>query len=158
MTSLRLRPVCRRVNCFTRVLKRISAASDTARLTSPPLRVRHRLYPKNLRPNTLPTASFSFGPSCYPLLRPLLTSHSVSLRRPFRHKARSPQVRTHSFTAQPPDLRYKALATRASQFCACSPCSVTPHIRFLFIGSQFRSTLPSHSPSPFCSCASLHSL
>ncbi|WP_219996617.1 hypothetical protein, partial [Pseudomonas fluorescens] len=24
---------------------------------------------------------------------------------PFRHKARSPQVRTQSFTAQPPDLR-----------------------------------------------------
>jgi len=102
--------------------------------------------------------SFSFGPSCYPLLRPLLTSRSVSLRRPFRHEARSPQVRTHSFTAQPPDLRHTALATRASQFHACSPCSVTPLIRFLSIGSQFRSTLPSHSPSPFCSCASLHSL
>ncbi len=39
------------------------------------------------------------------LLRPLLTSRSDSRRRPFRHKARSPQVRTQSFTAQPPDLR-----------------------------------------------------
>ena len=78
------------------------------------------------------------------LLRPLLTSRSVSLRRPFRHEARSPQVRTHSFSAQPPDLRHKALATRASQFCACSPCSVTPHIRFLFIGSRF--TLHASSP------------
>jgi hypothetical protein len=27
------------------------------------------------------------------------------IRRPFRHKARSPQVRTRSFPAQPPDLR-----------------------------------------------------
>jgi hypothetical protein len=39
------------------------------------------------------------------LLRPLLTSRSGLHRRPFRHKARSPQVRTQSFTTQPPDLR-----------------------------------------------------
>ena len=39
------------------------------------------------------------------LLWPLLTSCSGFHRRPFRHKARSPQVRTRSFTAQPPDLR-----------------------------------------------------
>jgi hypothetical protein len=39
------------------------------------------------------------------LLRPLLTSRSGWRRRPFRHKARSPQVRTQSFPAQPPDLR-----------------------------------------------------
>ena len=32
-------------------------------------------------------------------------SHSTLLRRPFRHKARSPQVRTQSFPAQPPNLR-----------------------------------------------------
>jgi hypothetical protein len=38
------------------------------------------------------------------LLRPLLTSRSGWRRRPFRHKARSPQVRTQSFTTQPPDL------------------------------------------------------
>src|SRR5690606_34679725 len=50
--------------------------------------------------------------------------------------ARSPQVRTHSFTAQPPDLRHLALITRASRFCARSPCLATPFIRFLFIGSQ----------------------
>jgi hypothetical protein len=50
---------------------------------------------------------FSFGPSlCFiELLRPLLTSHSGSRRRPFGHEVRSPQVRTQSFTAQPPDLR-----------------------------------------------------
>src|ERR1035437_4937697 len=50
-------------------------------------------------------------------------------RRPFGHKARSPQVRTHSFTAQPPDLRRFALITRASRNHARSPCSATPSIR-----------------------------
>src|SRR5471030_3179371 len=50
--------------------------------------------------------SFSFGPSPrLRLLRPLLTSRSGLRRRPFRREARSPQVRTHSFPAQPPDLR-----------------------------------------------------
>src|SRR5476651_1270081 len=49
--------------------------------------------------------SFSFGPSPrLRLLRPLLTSRSGLHRRPFRHEARSPQVRAHSFPAQPPDL------------------------------------------------------
>jgi len=92
------------------------------------------------------------------LLRPRLTSRSMSPRRPFRHKARSPQVRTHSFPAQPPDLRHFALATRASRLLARSPCSAAPSIRFLSIGSQVRSTLPPHGQSPFRSCASLRSL
>src|SRR5260370_24210276 len=60
--------------------------------------------------------SFSFGPSPVPqLLWPLLTSRSVLRRCPFRHQARSPQVRTRSFPAQPPDLRDFALTTNASQ-------------------------------------------
>jgi hypothetical protein len=42
-------------------------------------------------------------------------------RRPFSHKARSPQVRTHSFTAQPPDLRHFALITRASRSLPARP-------------------------------------
>ena len=50
---------------------------------------------------------------------------------------RSPQVRTHSFTAQPPDLHHLALITRASWFLAQSPCLAVPYIRFLSIGSQF---------------------
>lgn len=104
--------------------------------------------------------SYSFGPSPgMRLLRPLLTSHSgFFFRRPFRHKARSPRVRTHSFTAQPPDLRHFTLTTRALRFHARSPCSAAPCIRFLYIGSQFRSTLPPHGRSPFRSCASLRSL
>ena len=78
------------------------------------------------------------------LLWPLLTSRSVFPRRPFRHEARSPRVRTHSFTAQPPDIRHLALATRASRLLARSPCLAAPHIRFLFIGSRF--TLHASSP------------
>jgi hypothetical protein len=90
--------------------------------------------------------SLSFGPSrspsglvglVLPLLRPLLTSRSGTSRRPFRHKARSPQVRTHTFIAQPPHLRHLALVTRALWFLAHSPCLATPSMRFLFIGSRF---------------------
>ena len=43
------------------------------------------------------------------LLRPLLTSRSRFPRRPFRHEASSPQVRTHTFIAQPPHLRHHSL-------------------------------------------------
>src|SRR5690606_28860476 len=62
----------------------------------------------------------------------------------FRHEARSPQVRTHSFTAQPPDIRRFALITRASRFLARSPGLAAPRIRFLFIGSQltFHASFP----------------
>ena len=65
-------------------------------------------------------------------------------RRPFRHEAGSPRVRTHSFTARPPDLRRFALVMRASRLLARSPCSAAPSIRFLFIGPRF--TLHASSP------------
>lgn len=65
-------------------------------------------------------------------------------RCPFRHQARVPQVRTHSFIAQPPHLRRFALVTKASRFLARSPCSTAPSMRFLFIGSRF--TLHASSP------------
>ena len=68
------------------------------------------------------------------------TSADFSLRqsrRPFRHKARSPQVRTHTFIAQPPHLRRLALVTRASWYPAHSPCLAAPSMQFLFIGSRF---------------------
>ena len=86
-----------------------------------------------------------------PLLRPLLTSRSDISRRAFTRKARSPRVRTHSFAAQPPDLRRLALITRASRFHARSPCLATPSIPFFSIDSQLRSTLPLHTRSPLCS-------
>lgn len=49
--------------------------------------------------------SCSFGPSPFSYLASAETSRSVSPRRPFSRKTRSPQVRTRSFSAQPPDLR-----------------------------------------------------
>ena len=58
-------------------------------------------------------------------------------RRPFRHKARPPQVRTHTFIAQPPHLRHFALVTRASRIEARSPCLAAPSMQFLSIGSRF---------------------
>ena len=85
---------------------------------------------------------------------PLLTPRALLPRRPFRRQARSPHVRARSLPAQPPDLRHFALTTRASWFVARSPCSPAPRIRFLFIGARFRSTLPLHTRSPACSCAS----
>ena len=75
------------------------------------------------------------------------TSADFSLRHsrlPFRNKARSPQVRTHTFIAQPPHLRRLALVTRALQSLACSPCLTAPSMRFLFIGSR----LTLHASSP----------
>jgi len=48
-------------------------------------------------------------PFASPLLRPLLTSRSGSSPSPFQAQARSPQVRTRSFPAQPPDLRRPSL-------------------------------------------------
>ncbi len=104
----------------------------------------------------------SFGPSpLLRLLRPLLTSRSGDLldhRHPFRRKARSPQVRTSAFAAQPPDLRCLALVTRASRLHARLPCSAPPLIRFLFVGPQLRSPLPSRRPHGTTLCGSLRSL
>ena len=51
------------------------------------------------------------------LLWPLLTPRSASPRRPFSHEARSPQVRTRSFTAQPPDLRRLSLDHKSFAEC-----------------------------------------
>ena len=69
-----------------------------------------------------------------PVLWPLLTSRSAHQRRPFRREARSPQVRTSTFGARPPDLRRSPLVAGASRLCARSPRSASPHIRFLFVG------------------------
>src|SRR3989339_333514 len=75
------------------------------------------------------------------VLWPLLTSRSASQRCPFRRKARPPQVRNHAFRPQPPNLRRRPLVAGVSQSVACSPRSATPLIRFLYVGSDFRSTL-----------------
>ena len=74
-------------------------------------------YPSRMVRQTYPSAPLALRRRFRPsrpsprLLWPLLTSHSGLHRRPFRtrhpkgcrHEARSPQVRTHSFPAQPPD-------------------------------------------------------
>src|SRR6202035_1660811 len=108
----------------------------------------------------------SFGPSPPPpkLRRTTTASADFSLqrpcgrRRPFRRKARSPRVRTSTFAARPPDLRRLALVTTASRSTARSPRSAPPSIRFLFVGPQLRSTLPSRQPRGPALCASLRSL
>src|SRR5450830_281812 len=83
---------------------------------------------------------------------------SCDQRYPFRRKARSPQVRASAFAARPPDLRCLALVTRASRLHARLPCSAPPSIRFLFVGPQLRSPLPSRRPHGTTLCGSLHSL
>jgi hypothetical protein len=70
-------------------------------------------------------------------LRPLTAPGNAQSWRFVSLWGRSPQVRTHSFTAPPPNLRRLALITRGSWCLARSPCSATPSIRFLFIGSRF---------------------
>ncbi len=107
----------------------------------------------------------SFGPSPRRSLDVATTaSADFSLRRPrdrrrpFRRKARSPRVRTQTFAARPPDLRRLALVTRASRSSARSPCSAPPDIRFLFVGPQLRSPLPSRRPRGSTLCGLLRSL
>lgn len=104
----------------------------------------------------------SFGPS--PGRTPAtMTAADFSLHeacascRPFRRKARSPQVRTSTFTARPPDLRRLALITRALRTRARSPCLASPHIRFLFVGPQLRAPLPSRRPRGSTLCGLLRS-
>src|SRR5713101_4778191 len=65
-------------------------------------------------------------------------------RRPFRREARSPQVRTRSFTVQPPDLRDRSLTTRASQRHACSPWPVAP--RYLVLVHRLAVSLHASCP------------
>ena len=62
-------------------------------------------------------------------------------RRPFRRKARSPQVSTVAFPAPSPDLRCFPLVAGASRPFARSPRSAAPPIRFLFVDPRVRSPL-----------------
>jgi hypothetical protein len=95
-------------------------------------------------------------PASASLIWLLLTSRSDTRRCPFRHKARSPQVGVSTFPASPPDLR--ASPHDHQSFAILSSLALgltTPHIRFLFVGSRVRSTLPSDGPSRFRPCVSL---
>jgi hypothetical protein len=91
-------------------------------------------------------------------LRPLLTSRSGSTPSPFQAQSEiSPgkNALLHCTAAgfTPPTLGHKSFAVRCPLALSASPL-----IRFLSIGPQLRSTLPPHTRSPSCSCASLHSL
>ena len=79
------------------------------------------------------------------------------MRRPQSRgtRCRSPGVSPAAFLAHPPDLQSWPLMDM--DFATSCPLvrPVLPLIRLLFVGSRFRSTLPSDSPSRFCPCASL---
>ncbi len=130
-----------------------------------PTRKRELQLPGHLRPGASETHGFVALLSVRPFAAreaTTTTSADFSLRlyaarRPFRRKARSPQVRTRPFTARPPDLRRLSLGHRSFAVIARSPRSASPRIRFLYIGPRFRSPLPSHGRSPFRSCGSLRS-
>ena len=89
-----------------------------------------------------------------PLRRPQLTARSAPRRRPFGHQARSPQVRALSFPAPPPDLWLRALHGH----WPARPGRLRPRNRFLFVGAQIRSLLPSASASRPPPCDSLEFL
>ena len=152
--------------------------SPSVRLRSPPARFAAPLGPRGFTPaserelqllpgHLAPGVFEAHGrlalPSVRPfarsrLLWPRLTSRSAPRRRPFRRKARSPQVRPSAFPARPPDLRRLALGRGASRSLARSPWSTPPRIRFLFVGPRVRSPLPSAPPSRATPCGSLGSL
>lgn len=92
------------------------------------------------------------------LLRPLLTSRSGWRRRPFRHKARSPQVRTQSFTTQPPDLH--SLILEHKSFAVLCPLALIGFAFYPVLVHRLMASIHASSPhwSPSCSCASLRSL
>ena len=121
-----------------------TAAADKAAMPRIPAELLEQLIPGSVTPGQLEDIFQQFK--------------KAFIERALGAGARSPRVTTHSFAAQPPDLRRLALITRASRFMARSPCSAAPSIQFLFIGSQLRYTLPPHTRSPSCSCASLRSL
>ena len=70
-------------------------------------------------------------------------------------RRRSLEVSSTTFLAHPPNLQFWPLM----DMDFAKPCPLVrpalPHIRFLYVGSRFCSTLPSDSSSRFCPCASL---
>src|SRR5476649_2769434 len=89
--------------------------------------------------------SFSFGPSPrLRLLRPLLTSRSGLHRRPFRHEARSPQVRAHSFPAQPPDLH--RLIFDHKSFAVSCPLALIGSASYPILVHRLAVSIPASSP------------
>ena len=79
-------------------------------------------------------------PRSPPLLWPLLTSRSAvnhfPRRHPFRHEARSPQVRLIGCPCTSAGFTWLPLIARALRSYARSPWSAPPYIRFLFVAPQ----------------------
>ena len=97
--------------------------------------------------------SYSFSPSLrfHELLWPLLTSRSILLRCPFRHKSRSPQIRTQSIPAQPPDLRCLNLDHKSfAVICQLTLLGIASYPVFVHWLTVSLHTLPSHTRSPLC--------
>src|SRR3954469_8903289 len=70
-------------------------------------------------------------------------------------RRRPPEVSSTAFAALPPDLQHGPLMDK--DFAVSRPLvrPELPRIRFLFVGSRFRSTLPSDPASRRRPCASL---
>jgi hypothetical protein len=94
------------------------------------------LPPRDSRPFRSPSRSALHRLSTANTASADFSLHRLPRRRPFRHQARSPQIRTSASPAQPPDLRRLPSVTGASQSFARSPREAPPLIRFLFVGSQ----------------------
>ena len=78
-----------------------------------------------------------------------------SIRFPGGTRCRSPGVSPAAFLAHPPDLQpWPLMDMDFATSCPLVRPSL-PRIRLLFVGSRFRSTLPSDGPSRFRPCASL---
>ena len=70
-------------------------------------------------------------------------------------RRRSPGVSSAVFTAHPPDLQPWPLMDMDFAVKCLLIRPELPHIRFLFVGSRLRSTLPSDATSRCRPCASL---
>ena len=101
--------------------------------------------PSSAKPTTMPSADFCVAVTC-------LTTRSVRLGRTQR---RSPRVRPTAFPAHPPNLPPRRIDDADFAITGSLVRSGRPRIRFLFIGSQVCSTLPSDPASRRRPCASL---
>ena len=102
-----------------------------------------------------------FAP-CRQLLRPLLTSRSGSSPSPFQVQTRSPQVRTRSLSAQPPNLRHQPLDHKS--FALMCMLALIGTASCLFFCSSARGFVPYFLPTlghphavvlPFARCGQL---
>ena len=119
----------------------LQASPDQPDRRASPLRTSETVQRRE--PEGVPSLLRPFAAS-WQLLRPLLTSHAVSPRRPFSHKVRSPQVRTRSFPAQPPDLR--RLRLDHESFAVCRPLALLGNASYPVLVHRLAVSLHASSP------------